>query len=178
MNSEAEDTQRSVATRREAAAPGSETAVMQVDASSRRIGSIIVVGAIASLLLVGFVLQPVPGTGGKELSLFGVTLPAVCLFRRATGLPCASCGLTRSVVLLLHGRLGEAVALHPFGPIALALAIGQLPPRLTSLGGRPRPWTALWDWSWNRSAVTAFVLMLLWWASRAGRAAIAFWAAG
>lgn len=48
--------------------------------------------------------------------------PVLCPFRRATGLPCPGCGLTRSWVDLLHGRVGDAMAANPFGIVALAAA--------------------------------------------------------
>ncbi len=45
--------------------------------------------------------------------------PVLCPVRRATGLPCPACGLTRSWQAALHGRPGESLRLHPFGILAL-----------------------------------------------------------
>ena len=54
----------------------------------------------------------------------------VCSFRSRLGYPCPGCGLTRSIVLTLHGDLATAWSLAPTGPIALfgalALAAGLL----------------------------------------------------
>jgi hypothetical protein len=50
-------------------------------------------------------------------------LPAVCAFRRLTGLPCPGCGLTRSWVLTAHGRLRLASDRHPFGPPTFLLSL-------------------------------------------------------
>ena len=48
--------------------------------------------------------------------------PVVCPLRLLTGLPCPVCGMTRSFVYTLHGRLGDAFAAHAFGPALVALA--------------------------------------------------------
>ena len=37
-------------------------------------------------------------------------LPIICPLRRFTGIPCASCGLTRAAVALCHGQLAAASA--------------------------------------------------------------------
>lgn len=42
-------------------------------------------------------------------------LPAVCVFRLVTGYPCPTCGLTRSVVAIMHLDLIKAVHMNPFG---------------------------------------------------------------
>lgn len=53
-----------------------------------------------------------------------------CAFRRVTNYPCATCGSTRVVFLLLQGELGRAMALNPLVTLlllvtpALALAWG------------------------------------------------------
>ncbi|HEX5708537.1 MAG TPA: DUF2752 domain-containing protein [Pyrinomonadaceae bacterium] len=43
-----------------------------------------------------------------------------CAFREAFGFPCPACGMTRSVLLTLHGQLGDALAVHPAGPLLVA----------------------------------------------------------
>lgn len=47
----------------------------------------------------------------------------VCALRERFGLPCPTCGLTRSVILTLHGQLGRAWHIAPGGP---ALTLGVL----------------------------------------------------
>jgi Protein of unknown function (DUF2752) len=42
-----------------------------------------------------------------------------CAFRAATGLPCPTCGLTRSVVMSLHGEFARAWNMSPAGPVAV-----------------------------------------------------------
>ena len=36
------------------------------------------------------------------------------MLKRLTGVPCPTCGSTRAVLHLLHGRLGEAILMQPF----------------------------------------------------------------
>ncbi len=51
---------------------------------------------------------------------FGLPLP-VCRFREWTGLPCATCGSTRMIEALLHGRILEAAAWNPLMFFGVAL---------------------------------------------------------
>ena len=51
------------------------------------------------------------------------SLPKLCLFNRATCLPCPFCGLTRSFISIGHGDLRIATLHHPLGvPAYLAMA--------------------------------------------------------
>lgn len=61
---------------------------------------------MTALLLVPFVICGLVGSG-----------PAICTFRLATGVGCPGCGLTRSVCAFVHGRFGDALSLHLFGPL-------------------------------------------------------------
>ena len=47
--------------------------------------------------------------------------PGICLFRQLTGIPCPSCGSTRSVLSLLHGDLIGALIWNPFGLILILI---------------------------------------------------------
>lgn len=47
----------------------------------------------------------------------------VCIFKNVTGLACPSCGITRSVLSLLQGRVEEALWINPLGIVALLLLI-------------------------------------------------------
>jgi Protein of unknown function (DUF2752) len=53
-------------------------------------------------------------------------IPSVCLFKEITGLPCPSCGTTRSLVLLMHGEFRESLMMNPFGML-LAVALIVIP---------------------------------------------------
>ena len=77
--------------------------------------------------------------------------PVVCLFRRITGRPCPSCGLTRSWHAFGHGRVGDSIRFHPFGPLtvlaALWIAIDGGAERRLDLASRPwRAYAAAGAW--------------------------------
>ena len=61
---------------------------------------------------------------------FGQAVGAACAYRVGTGLPCPTCGVTRSLVLSLHGEFANAWQVAPVGPVAvfglIALAAGLL----------------------------------------------------
>ncbi len=42
----------------------------------------------------------------------------ICLLKNTVGLPCPSCGTTRSVLHLLQGDLSTALLMNPFGIVA------------------------------------------------------------
>jgi hypothetical protein len=89
--------------------------------------------------------------------------PSFCPFKMMTGLPCPGCGMTRSVVTLLHGDIGASLYYHPLGiaivalGVALAVAdawywgrgapspLGRTPPTwlLDRLMLTPAPWVAI-----------------------------------
>ena len=125
-----------------------------------------VVAVILAGLGTGFALRPVVRLGETALALGGFRLPTTCSFRLMFGLPCATCGLTRAVVLLLHGRLQDSWASHPFGIPTLALIVLALPPRIAGAMGRRPRWSLRWDRGWSWSVAAALLAMFLSWAVR------------
>lgn len=124
--------------------------------------------AAAALILIGLLLKPAVLDGEMRLTLFGLVIPNTCWLKLTTGIPCAGCGLTRSIVLLLHGRLAASVALHPFGPWIVALALLALPPHLARRGTALPRWTSWWNRAWLVLTGMTGVLMLVWWIRRVG----------
>lgn len=47
----------------------------------------------------------------------------VCLFKRATGFACPSCGSTRALLSILNGDFTEAFFLNPLGYVGLFIMI-------------------------------------------------------
>jgi hypothetical protein len=50
-------------------------------------------------------------------------IPGLCIFRNLTGIPCPSCGSTRSVISVIKGEFYEALLLNPIGYILTFLLI-------------------------------------------------------
>jgi len=55
----------------------------------------------------------------SRVYLAGRAVDLECAFRTATGLPCPTCGVTRSVVMSLHGEFARAWNMAPAGPAAV-----------------------------------------------------------
>ena len=53
----------------------------------------------------------------------------LCMFKNITGLPCPSCGITRSVLYLLQGNVWQAILINPLGIVAAILLV-VIPPLL------------------------------------------------
>ena len=60
---------------------------------------------------------------------FRFTLPNLCLSRLA-GFECATCGVTRSIIALMHGELSESLRHHLFGWLIFIAIIAQIPYRM------------------------------------------------
>ncbi len=55
------------------------------------------------------------------LALAHFGLPGIpCLFRHAFGVPCMTCGMTRSLGAFWQGDFAGAVRYHPLGPLVFA----------------------------------------------------------
>jgi hypothetical protein len=67
--------------------------------------------------------------GGASLCLLGVALatPGIqlprCVFRTLTGLPCPTCGVTRTVIALSRGQIDRALFLNPLATVACGFGI-------------------------------------------------------
>ena len=53
--------------------------------------------------------------------------PVACLVKNISGIPCPSCGVTRSLILLGSGSFQEAMLMNPLGFLA-AIALIIVPP--------------------------------------------------
>ncbi|HAQ18251.1 MAG TPA: DUF2752 domain-containing protein [Prolixibacteraceae bacterium] len=49
--------------------------------------------------------------------------PGVCMFKRVTGVPCPSCGSTRSVLSILNGDIFGAILWNPIGIIIVFILL-------------------------------------------------------
>ena len=74
----------------------------------------------AAVLLLLSAVRAFASATDARVFLLGRELVWGCLFRRAFGLPCPVCGMTRSVVLTLDGHAYAALAVNPAGPLLVA----------------------------------------------------------
>jgi hypothetical protein len=74
-----------------------------------------VVGAL--LLAQLWLLRSLASADAGHVFVAGRELRWGCLFRRAFGLPCPACGMTRGVLLTLHGHFLDALRVNPAAPV-------------------------------------------------------------
>jgi hypothetical protein len=55
----------------------------------------------------------------EHVFVLGQPIAWVCAFRDRFGLPCPTCGLTRSVVMSVHGEFARAWRMAPAGPVVV-----------------------------------------------------------
>ena len=75
-------------------------------------------------------IRAISTANANYVSFFGHEFHWVCWFKQLTGMPCPACGMSRSVILTLHGHLGQALQINAAGPFAvfglLLVASGML----------------------------------------------------
>jgi hypothetical protein len=71
------------------------------------------------LLLQIIFIRAISAANANYVSFFGHELHWVCWFKQLTGIPCPACGMSRSVILTLHGHLGQAFQINSAGPLAV-----------------------------------------------------------
>ena len=78
------------------------------------------------VLFVIAALCVVPSDDGLYVTVFGKAVKTQCIMMQKVGMPCPSCGCTRSCALLMRGEVGEAVQRNPSGLVVIAfvLAVG------------------------------------------------------
>jgi hypothetical protein len=74
----------------------------------------------------------------ERVFVLGRPIAYVCALRARYGLPCPTCGLTRSVVMSLHGEIGRAWRMAPVGPVVV---LGLIAFALAMLGVAFFEWT-------------------------------------
>ncbi len=87
-----------------------------------------------------------------------------CVFKKATGLDCPGCGMTRATYAALHGNIRTAFAFNPVGMVLLPLAMVGLGIEVVGwVRGRPLPFR-LNPGRWGAAVIAG--VMILWWVLR------------
>ena len=87
---------------------------MHLTLKKRASGDIVfglIYGTIAILALIAVRVLPV------------LELMPLCVFKAFTGIPCPTCGATRSMVHLAHGNLAASVVMNPAIPLLMIAAL-------------------------------------------------------
>ena len=112
---------------------------------------------LAVVLALGS-LGVAPKSGRVTLPFSDSELPDTCQHVLATGRPCPSCGVTRSVIYALHGDPDRAREYHPAGfPIVVMLFL-QIAMRVVFLQQRRR--SAALDIAVSGTMIVAFAVLL------------------
>jgi hypothetical protein len=111
-----------------------ETSQTVVQVAPARSGDVIILLVCLAIIVLALVLN-VSGDGDSvSLTADGsYTLPPTCMLRATTGLPCPSCGLTRSFIAMAHLDIAAAWHLHHVGPGLFLFVLLQLPYRTLRL---------------------------------------------
>lgn len=92
---------------------------------------------------------------------WNLALPELCWFKRLTGGECPGCGLTRSVISLVHGHFAAAWQFNPTGLLVGGALAAQIPYRIMQIF---RVWRGASPWRADRASSAAIwiavVLML------------------
>ena len=97
-------------------------------------GHALVLALCGGVVVMAALLVPTP----EVVSLFGVPVPELCVYRKALGLSCPGCGLTRSFSFMAHGAFLEALRMNWMGPPFFLVVASQIPYRVFRLiRGRP-----------------------------------------
>jgi len=105
-----------------------------------------------------------PGPGHQQARLGPLRLPGTCVFRSVTGIPCPGCGLTRSMIAGMHGRVGESWRFHRLGLLTLGFILMQFGYRAGALISprASRRWS-FWEKALNRGLLGLGLLFVLNW---------------
>jgi hypothetical protein len=110
----------------------------------------------------------------EHVFVLGRPIAWVCALRAQFGLPCPTCGLTRSVVMSLHGEFARAWGMAPAGPVVvvgmIAFAVAMLvlawvqgtPQGRSPVGGARRWETAGRAWIRKGVAIYAVGALVVW----------------
>lgn len=84
-------------------------------------------------ILVGCLILTPPKNDSPFLRIGNIQLPGMCTFRSLTGIPCPGCGLFRSMVTAVHGKVAKSWEYHRLGFLTILYILCQFFFRLMAL---------------------------------------------
>jgi hypothetical protein len=100
-----------------------------------RIGHAIVAAGLAAMFAASF--AGVDRLKFAPLPLTGDGVSSICLLKRLTGVPCPTCGMTRSFCSIGRGEFAAAVRFHPLGPLLYVMfAVAMVRSLAIAVSGR------------------------------------------
>jgi hypothetical protein len=105
------------------------------------------------LILIAAISVPLLGAcmttlDGEQVAMAGLErypLPTLCS-SRWLGVQCPTCGVTRSIIELMHGNLSDSLAFHRVGWLILVFIMLQIPYRIVRLRCPTKRWPRLERW--------------------------------
>jgi hypothetical protein len=98
----------------------------------------------------------------EHVFVLGRPIEWICALRARYGLPCPTCGLTRSVVMSLHGQFARAWSVAPVGPVLVVGTVAFAIAMLVLALSRPQARSAAHAWIRKGAAVYAVGAMVIW----------------
>jgi len=110
-----------------------------------RLLHLLILAAAAAVPLAGASMTVRNGDQVAVAGLENYPLPTLC-GSRWLGVQCPTCGVTRSIIELMHGRVGDSVAYHRFGWLILMFILLQIPYRAARARRPAQRWPRLERW--------------------------------
>ena len=85
----------------------------------------ILVLCLVLAMFAGAVVLTPPKAGGQNVALGRFLIPPLCIVKRNTGIDCPGCGLTRSWISAVHGKLYDSLGYHRLGWLTMVYAALQ-----------------------------------------------------
>jgi len=130
-----------------------------VQSPLHRVMALVLVVSTSAILAMAMALDPDPAGTGTHRQL---GLPP-CGVLVATGLPCATCGMTTAFAWAVRGRLLTALIVQPAGALlAIVTMMGTLTGFYAMLVGLPLGPTAKWLWRPATVLLLGAVVIVSW----------------
>jgi hypothetical protein len=95
---------------------------------SERLLHALILAAAVAVPVLGALMTTSPGGQVAFAGFESRPLPTLCA-SRWLGFSCPTCGVTRSIIALVHGEIAQSLAFHRFGWLILLFIVAQAPYR-------------------------------------------------